>query len=389
MPTLIAAEHSSPAAPFSTPPEYSMKQIHDAIPPHCFKSNTLVSLGYVLRDCCFVFALMLGATQISYIENYHLKLFAWMTYAFCQGLVFTGLWEIAHECGHGALSKHRWVNNAIGLVVHSFLLVPYHSWKFTHSHHHKSTNNIEGDIAFVPNIKEDYIAEKATHCKAWALVEDMPIVCLTVLFVHQLVAFPLYLTINNLAIPRMKAANWWTRSHFYFGGDGPNFKPANRNDIIISDLGIAVALTILWRCAAYFGIWNVALFYIFPYLWTNHWILTITFLQHTDASIPYYDHKTWTFLRGAASTVDRDFGFIGTTIFHGAIETHVLHHHASRIPFYHATEASKAIRGVMGTHYQADFKTPYLWAFWRNYNDCRFVEEKDRGSRVYFFNKVE
>jgi omega-6 fatty acid desaturase / acyl-lipid omega-6 desaturase (Delta-12 desaturase) len=114
-------------------------------------------------------------------------------------------------------------------------------------------------------------------------------------------------------------------------------------------------------------------------------LVAITFLQHTDPSLPYYSTSTWSFLRGAASTVDRDFGFIGRFFFHGAIDSHVLHHHASRIPFYHAVEASNAIKKVMGSHYQSDIKTPFMWAFWRNYRTCRFVEEKDVGSRVYFF----
>jgi len=122
---------------------------------------------------------------------------------------------------------------------------------------------------------------------------------------------------------------------------------------------------------------------------TGHLAVTITYLQHTDISIPYYPSKTWSFLRGAASTVDRDFGFIGRHIFHGAIETHVVHHHSSRIPFYHAAEASLAIRKVMGTHYQSDFKTPYMWAFWKVHRQCWFVEEKDLGSEIYFFQKME
>jgi omega-6 fatty acid desaturase (delta-12 desaturase) len=42
--------------------------------------------------------------------------------------------------------------------------------------------------------------------------------------------------------------------------------------------------------------------------------------------LPYYPSRTWSFLRGAGSTVDRDFGFIGHNIFHGAVECHVLHH---------------------------------------------------------------
>jgi omega-6 fatty acid desaturase (delta-12 desaturase) len=54
--------------------------------------------------------------------------------------------------------------------------------------------------------------------------------------------------------------------------------------------------------------------------------VTITFLHHTDTKLPYYSNRTWSFLRGAGSTVDRDFGFIGRNIFHGATEHHVLHH---------------------------------------------------------------
>src|ERR1700712_3858194 len=111
-------------------------------------------------------------------------------------------------------------------------------------------------------------------------------------------------------------------------------------------------------------------------------VVTITFLQHTDVSIPYYPTKTWSFLRGAASTVDRDFGFIGRYIFHGAIETHVMHHHSSRIPFYYATEASDAVKRVMGKHYQSDMKTPYLWSFWKNYTQCKFVVETEKTSNI-------
>lgn len=375
--------------PNFTPPAYTMKDIHDAIPPHCTQPNTLLSLSYILRDFTYVFSLMALATQIHYIRNPYLNFLTWAIYSFLQGLVFTGLWEIAHECGHGALSAHKWVNNTIGLFVHSLLLVPFYSWRLTHAQHHKATNNLERDIAFVPETKADYMEARESHSKAWEMVEDTPVVALVTLFFHQLIAWPIYMGINNFALPRMRAAPWYKRSHFYLGGDGPNFKPANRQEILVSDLGIASMVFVLWFCVDYFGAEKVALFYLFPYLWTNHWILTITFLQHTDLSIPFYPSNTWSFLRGAASTVDRDFGFIGRHIFHGAIETHVVHHHSSRIPFYHAAEASQAIRKVMGIHYQSDFKTPYLWAFWKNYRECRFVEEIDQGTNIFFFSKSE
>ena len=35
---------------------------------------------------------------------------------------------IAHECGHQAFSKWQSVNDGVGLVLHSLLLVPYYSW---------------------------------------------------------------------------------------------------------------------------------------------------------------------------------------------------------------------------------------------------------------------
>ncbi len=33
-----------------------------------------------------------------------------------QGAFATGVWVIAHECGHGAFSDYGWVNDAVGLV---------------------------------------------------------------------------------------------------------------------------------------------------------------------------------------------------------------------------------------------------------------------------------
>ncbi|KAL2062622.1 hypothetical protein VTL71DRAFT_5694 [Oculimacula yallundae] len=384
-----AAPSPSPAPALFVPPTYTMKEIYEAIPPHCLHPNTLLSLFYILRDIFYVATLICLATQIHLLPTQNIQIAAWALYAFLQGLVFTGLWEIAHECGHQALSKSKLFNNVTGLIIHSFLFVPFHSWRITHSTHHKNTNNLDKDIAFVPNLKAAHEEAHATHSKLRDYVEDMPIMALTHLFFHQLIAFPVYLTINNFALARMNVFPWWTRSHFYLGADGPNFKPMHKMDILISDICIAISAACMWALTRYFGAWNIMLIYGFPYLFTNHWILTITFLQHTDTSIPYYPTSTWTFLRGAASAVDRDFGWIGRNIFHGAIETHVMHHHVARIPFYHSTEASAAVRKVMGEHYQSDFETPYLWSFWKNYRTCKYVEETSLGSNIYFFNKNE
>ena len=76
----------------------------------------------------------------------------------------------------------------------------------------------------------------------------------------------------------------------------------------------------------------------------NHWLVLITFLQHTDPLLPHYRASEFTFPRGALSTLDRNLlgdlgsfmGWIGATVTHGISETHVLHHVNSKIPHYHA-----------------------------------------------------
>ena len=105
--------------------------------------------------------------------------------------------------------------------------------------------------------------------------------------------------------------------------------------------------------------------------------MAITYLQHTDPSLPHYAGQTWNFARGAAATIDREFGFIGRQLFHGIIETHVLHHYISTIPFYHADEASEAIKPVMGGHYRSNVEggpLGYLKALWSSARWCQWVE---------------
>lgn len=123
--------------------------------------------------------------------------------------------------------------------------------------------------------------------------------------------------------------------------------------------------------------------------------VAITFLQHTDPTLPHYDASTWTFTRGAAATIDREFGFIGRQLFHGIIETHVLHHYISTIPFYHADEATEAIKPVMGRHYRSDTKDGvigFLKALWTSARTCQWVEpnegvEEENKGVMFFRNR--
>jgi omega-6 fatty acid desaturase / acyl-lipid omega-6 desaturase (Delta-12 desaturase) len=115
-------------------------------------------------------------------------------------------------------------------------------------------------------------------------------------------------------------------------------------------------------------------------------------LQHTDPSLPHYTPDQWNFVRGAAATIDREFGFIGRHLLHGIIETHVLHHYVSTIPFYNADEATEAIKPVMGEHYRSDTTEGpigFIKAMWKSARWCQWVEPSegavDDGKGVLFF----
>jgi len=116
-----------------------------------------------------------------------------------------------------------------------------------------------------------------------------------------------------------------------------------------------------------------------------HASFSVTFLQHTDVSLPHYRNSEWTFPRGALCTIDRNLGGkIGAFFLHGICETHVAHHISSRIPHYHAWEATEALKSVLGDYYMKSDDNMY-YSLVKNYQECRFVE--DEGSCLFYKNK--
>lgn len=84
--------------------------------------------------------------------------------------------------------------------------------------------------------------------------------------------------------------------------------------------------------------------YLGPYMVVNAWLTIITFLQHTDADVPHYDEKSWTWLKGniyylklgALSTIDRNYPAWIDALQFEIGTTHVVHHLFSDIPHYNA-----------------------------------------------------
>ena len=153
-------------------PDLTIKDLLSAVPAHCFERSALKSSAYVVADFAMAAALGFAASFIDptlasldwkssaltpYLSadtQHSLARFAlWAVYAFAQGLVFTGIWVIAHECGHQSYSPSKTINNTVGWVLHSALLVPYHSWRISHARHHAATGHLTRDEVFVPRTR--------------------------------------------------------------------------------------------------------------------------------------------------------------------------------------------------------------------------------------------
>ena len=148
----------------------------------------------------------------------------------------------------------------------------------------------------------------------------------------------MYLLWNTAGQPR------YPKYTNHFNPDAVIFSPHHRKKIVFSDIGIFIWLAAVIGACYYHSFTEVLKIYLIPYLWVNHWLVLITFLQHTDPLVPHYHSDAFTFPRGALSTLDRSLlgdlgkvmGWIGGHATHGISETHVLHHVCSKIPHYHA-----------------------------------------------------
>ncbi|KAI1747001.1 fatty acid desaturase-domain-containing protein [Xylaria castorea] len=389
-------------------PDYTIKDIRDAIPKHCFERSIPTSLYYVARDIASLagtFYLFHTYVTPENIPSTPVRALLWAFYTFAQGLFGTGMWVLAHECGHQAFSPSKVLNDTVGWVLHSALLVPYFSWKISHSKHHKATGNMERDMVFIPKTREEKASRlgKLAH-ELSELGEETPIVTFIMLLAQQLLGWPNYLLTNTTGHDNHERQiegrgkgkhNGFLGGVNHFDPSSPLYEAKDAKLIVLSDIGLAITISALVYVGNNFGWSNLLVWYFIPYFWVHHWLVAITFLQHTDPSLPHYTGESWNYVRGAAATIDREFGFIGRQLLHGIIETHVLHHYVSTIPFYNADEASEAIKKVMGRHYRADTRggsLGFLKSIWRSARMCHWVEPSEgavgEGKGVLFFRNT-
>ena len=262
------------------------------------------------------------------------------------------------------------------------LLVPYHSWRISHGSHHAATGHLTRDEVFVPKTRSQVGLSAANEDEILGInvskfrqeefreaIEDSPIMICFDLFIRQVFGWPAYLIMNASGQPSYPAGT------NHFNTKSIIFKARDNFHVILSDIGVASVMAGLGYWAYKRSVTEMLVLYVLPYLWVNHWLVFITYLQHTDPVLPHYSANKWTFARGALATIDRNFfGPIGPYILHGICETHVAHHISSKIPHYNAWEATEALKEFLGPHYYKSEENMWV-SFYKTHRDCKFVED--------------
>lgn len=353
------------------PDDLTVEKIRESIPKKLFEQNTLTSFRYLFQDLIevavwtyFTVYLLFPlkdtlADSFGYYPGLVVNILAWNLYWWVQGTIWTGIWVIAHECGHGSFSPSSLVNEIVGWILHSALLVPYHNWRLTHAAHHRHTNHTERDTVFIPAKRESPLKEA---------VQESPIVSLFFIVMMVTLGWPFHLFFNF-------AGNdtFGNQRVNHFEPSSPLFRKTDYSSVVKGNIGLAIGVGCIYVACNKFGAMNVLFWYGVPYLWTNFWLVLITFLQHTDPRIPHYSPENFTFVKGALATVDRDYGWYLNTVMHHIQDSHVAHHLYSTMPHYHAIQVTeKYLPSILGKSHIVDKRS--IWAMlWEAWRQCGYI----------------
>ena len=353
-------------------------EVKAAIPAECFERNLAKSLAYAAFSVGLT--LITGALALAFIPLEWAWAPAWVAYGYVNGTIAVGVWVLAHECGHRAFAPTTRVQDAVGFVMHSALLVPYFSWQRSHAIHHGKTNHLVDGETHVPKRLDTSRGQRTLRVRNRIGVGTHGLFTV----VSRLTfGWPLYLLFGMTGGSSRGLTN-----HFWPGRpfSAALFPNRWKTKVYWSALGVIAMLGVLAAWAAIRGPLEVLAVYFGPYIVVNGWLVLYTWLQHTDEDVPHYDEDDWSFVRGAFCSVDRPYGPIADFLHHRIGSTHVAHHLDAKIPHYNARKATAAIREAFPELYRYN-PAPIRRALWDVATKCHVVGETEDGWQ--FTERVE
>ncbi len=359
-----------PQVPTGVP---STSEVKAAIPAHCFQRRFSRSAPYAAMSFVLTFGTAFLAWR--FLPLHWTWIPMWVLYALVAGTFSTGLWVIAHECGHRAFCQGTRLQDTIGFVLHSALLVPYFSWQRSHAIHHGKTNHLTEGETHVPARIDTKKGDRMVSTQA----RLGPRTHGALTMAGRLIAgWPLYLLVGATGGPERGTTNHFWPARPFSAALFPN-RWAQKVRWSAGGVLTTIALLGAWVVATG-SLWPVIALYVGPYLVCNMWLVAYTWLQHTDEDIPHYADEDWSFVRGAFCSVDRPYGRVIDLLHHNIGSTHVAHHLDAKIPHYLAGEATRAIAEAFPDLYRYD-PTPVPLALWRVARNCHVVEPTSNGWR--------
>ena len=153
----MTQKHSRPVIPTDPDPRFVAfmeksnaiegEKLAAAIPREYMQPSVIRGLAGLAVSLALYAGSLAG---IAWVHNWYLA----VPFILIAGLGGWGLHCIGHDCGHGAFSRNRQLNFAIGHFVLLPLMYPFHAWRHEHNTHHAHTNNLELDVDWRP-VSED------------------------------------------------------------------------------------------------------------------------------------------------------------------------------------------------------------------------------------------
>ena len=365
LPPIEAAAAQTPAltSPRSqTAPVPSKAEIQAALPSNSFDRSLSTALAYTAFSV--VATLVPGVLAWLFLPVAWAWAPVWAAYILWTGTMACGVWVIAHECGHDAFCDNKRLQNGVGFVLHSALLVPYYSWQRSHAIHHAKTNHLDEGETHVPKRADTPAGQRALRSRR----RLGPIAHATLSIIGRLgFGWPVYLITGTTGGPHRGATN-----HFWpFAPFSKALFPARWAKRVLASAGgvlTVAALLVTWAVVGG-SVAQVGLLYVGPYLVCNGWLVTYTWLHHTSADTPHYEDEEWSYVRGAFCSIDRPYGRFLDLAHHHIGSTHAAHHLFARIPHYRAVAATEALRVTYPELYRFD-PTPVPVALWQVAKEC-------------------
>ncbi len=244
-----------------------------------------------------------------------------------------------HDCGHGSFSDYTLLNNIMGHISHTPLLVPFATWAESHRRHHLGHNHIHNDYS------HPFVIDKSEK-KLFKIIEYTG--------TYSIIGWFFYM----VGLPD---GGHWIPIGGRLGNE--NYNAGVHIHCIFSSI---LVFTWLYNIVSFcnFDFYTFMEWYGVSWIIFSWWLTTVTYLQHHDNDETIvYDNK-WTYVTGALQTVDRSYGSFIDTMTHNITNGHLIHHlFFTKIPHYHLEKATRQLYKYLkenGIEYKYRY-TPYFF----------------------------